>query len=87
MVCSSFTQDRSVLQKATSRLRHAAANIYYNEKRTGAVVGQQPFGGGCASGTNDKAGSIALFYRFVSARAIKEGFMALKKFEYPSNVV
>lgn len=86
-VCSSFTQDRSVLQKATSKLRHAAGNIYYNEKCTGAVVGQQPFGGGRASGTNDKAGSIALFYRFVSARAIKEGFMPLEKFEYPSNLV
>jgi 1-pyrroline-5-carboxylate dehydrogenase len=61
--------------------------MYYNEKCTGAVVGQQPFGGARASGTNDKAGSISIFYRFVSARSIKEGFVGLEDVRYPSNFV
>ena len=61
--------------------------MYYNEKCTGAVVGQQPFGGARASGTNDKAGSMAIFYRFVSTRSIKENFVGLEEFEYPSNLV
>ncbi|KAI9508151.1 delta-1-pyrroline-5-carboxylate dehydrogenase [Russula earlei] len=74
------------LIQATNKLRHAAGNVYYNEKCTGAVVGQQPFGGGRASGTNDKAGSIAIFYRFVSARSIKENFVGLEEFGYPSNL-
>jgi len=65
----------------------AAGNAYYNEKCTGAVVGQQPFGGTRASGTNDKAGSISLFYRFVSARSIKENFVGIEEFGYPSNLV
>lgn len=72
---------------ATNKLRHAAGNMYYNEKCTGAVVGQQPFGGGRASGTNDKAGSVSIFYRFVSARSIKENFVGLEGFGYPSNLV
>jgi 1-pyrroline-5-carboxylate dehydrogenase len=71
--------------RASAALRHAAGNVYYNEKCTGAVVGQQPFGGARASGTNDKAGSVALFYRFVSARSIKEGFVGLEHWGYPSN--
>ncbi|KAB5594189.1 1-pyrroline-5-carboxylate dehydrogenase [Ceratobasidium theobromae] len=84
---SIFSNDRAALIRATNLLRHAAGNVYYNEKCTGAVVGQQPFGGARASGTNDKAGSISIFYRFVSARSIKEGFTELEEFIYPSNLV
>ncbi|KAH6902813.1 delta-1-pyrroline-5-carboxylate dehydrogenase [Coprinopsis sp. MPI-PUGE-AT-0042] len=84
---SIFSQDRRVLIQATNALRNAAGNVYYNEKCTGAVVGQQPFGGARASGTNDKAGSVNIFYRFVSPRSIKEGFVGLEEFEYPSNLV
>ncbi|TDL29956.1 delta-1-pyrroline-5-carboxylate dehydrogenase [Rickenella mellea] len=82
-----FASDRKALLLATNKLRNAAGNVYYNEKCTGAVVGQQPFGGGRASGTNDKAGSISIFYRFVSARSIKENFVGLEDFGYPSNLV
>ena len=82
-----FAQDRVALAHASSVLRPAAGNVYYNEKCTGAVVGQQPFGGARASGTNDKAGSIAIFYRFVSARSIKENFIGLEDHLYPSNLV
>ncbi|KAG2155085.1 Aldehyde/histidinol dehydrogenase [Suillus bovinus] len=84
---SIFAADRKALLTATNKLRNAAGNVYYNEKCTGAVVGQQPFGGGRASGTNDKAGSISIFYRFVSARSIKENFVGLEDFQYPSNLV
>jgi len=83
---SIFAQDRKALLKATNRLRNAAGNVYYNEKCTGAVVGQQPFGGARASGTNDKAGSMSIFYRFVSARSIKENFVGLENYLYPSNL-
>lgn len=83
----SFSTDRQALIYATNKLRHAAGNVYYNDKCTGAVVGQQPFGGGRASGTNDKAGSVGLFYRFVSARSIKETFVGLEDFHYPSNLI
>ncbi|KAF9463080.1 delta-1-pyrroline-5-carboxylate dehydrogenase [Collybia nuda] len=82
-----FASERKALLTATNRLRNAAGNVYYNEKCTGAVVGQQPFGGARASGTNDKAGSISIFYRFVSARSIKENFVGLEDFHYPSNLV
>ncbi|KAF9562461.1 delta-1-pyrroline-5-carboxylate dehydrogenase [Agrocybe pediades] len=82
-----FARDRKALITATNKLRNAAGNVYYNEKCTGAVVGQQPFGGARASGTNDKAGSISIFYRFVSARSIKENFVGLEEFHYPSNLV
>ncbi|KAJ7368586.1 delta-1-pyrroline-5-carboxylate dehydrogenase [Mycena albidolilacea] len=82
-----FASDRAALIKATNALRNAAGNVYYNEKCTGAVVGQQPFGGGRASGTNDKAGSISIFYRFVSPRSIKENFVGLEEYAYPSNLV
>ncbi|KAF5364065.1 hypothetical protein D9756_000167 [Leucocoprinus leucothites] len=82
-----FAQDRVALVHTTNRLRNAAGNIYYNEKCTGAVVGQQPFGGARASGTNDKAGSISIFWRFVSARSIKESFVGLEEFQYPSNLL
>ncbi|TCD61362.1 1-pyrroline-5-carboxylate dehydrogenase [Steccherinum ochraceum] len=83
---SIFSTDRKALIQATNRLRNAAGNIYYNEKCTGAVVGQQPFGGARASGTNDKAGSISIYYRFVSARSIKENFVGLEDYLYPSNL-
>ncbi|KAL6307157.1 delta-1-pyrroline-5-carboxylate dehydrogenase [Sparassis latifolia] len=83
---SIFAQDRKALIHATNKLRNAAGNVYYNEKSTGAVVGQQPFGGGRASGTNDKAGSISIFYRFVSPRSIKENFLSLESYTYPSNL-
>ncbi|KAF9516848.1 hypothetical protein BS47DRAFT_1315007 [Hydnum rufescens UP504] len=84
---SIFASDRSALLHATNRLRNAAGNVYYNDKCTGAVVGQQPFGGGRASGTNDKAGSISIFNRFVSPRSIKETFVDITSVQYPSNVV
>ncbi|KAJ3862375.1 delta-1-pyrroline-5-carboxylate dehydrogenase [Lentinula novae-zelandiae] len=84
---SIFASERKALITATNTLRNAAGNVYYNEKCTGAIVGQQPFGGARASGTNDKAGSISIFYRFVSARSIKENFVGLEDFHYPSNLV
>lgn len=84
---NSFAGDRHALVTATNKLRNSAGNVYYNEKCTGAVVGQQPFGGARASGTNDKAGSVSIFYRFVSARSIKENFIGLEDFQYPSNLV
>ncbi|KAI0070584.1 delta-1-pyrroline-5-carboxylate dehydrogenase [Panus rudis PR-1116 ss-1] len=82
-----FASDRKALLHASSYLRNAAGNVYFNEKCTGAVVGQQPFGGARASGTNDKAGSMAIFYRFVSARSVKENFVGLEDYLYPSNLV
>ncbi|KAI0034343.1 delta-1-pyrroline-5-carboxylate dehydrogenase [Vararia minispora EC-137] len=82
-----FSTDRKALLLASNKLRNAAGNVYYNEKCTGAVVGQQPFGGARGSGTNDKAGSISIYYRFVSARSIKENFVGLENFSYPSNLV
>ncbi|KAH9948770.1 delta-1-pyrroline-5-carboxylate dehydrogenase [Amylocystis lapponica] len=84
---SIFAADRKALLLATNKLRNTAGNVYYNEKCTGAVVGQQPFGGARASGTNDKAGSMSIFYRFVSARSIKESFTGLEDYLYPSNLV
>ena len=67
-----FSRDRGAIGQATSLLRDAAGNFYVNDKPTGAVVGQQPFGGGRGSGTNDKAGSKMNLVRWVSARTIKE---------------
>nr|MBA2292475.1 aldehyde dehydrogenase family protein [Gemmatimonadales bacterium] len=67
-----FARDRAAIHEANVALRHAAGNFYVNDKCTGAVVGQQPFGGGRASGTNDKAGSILNLIRWVSPRTIKE---------------
>ena len=78
-----FAQDRRAVVEADKRLRHAAGNYYVNDKCTGAVVGQQPFGGGRASGTNDKAGSILNLYRWVSARTIKETGNPAKDWRYP----
>jgi 1-pyrroline-5-carboxylate dehydrogenase len=71
---SVISKDRKAVEIATEKLRHAAGNFYINDKPTGAVVGQQPFGGARASGTNDKAGSILNLYRWLSARTIKETF-------------
>jgi 1-pyrroline-5-carboxylate dehydrogenase len=78
-----FSQDRYALQTAMTALRHAAGNFYINDKPTGAVVGQQPFGGGRASGTNDKAGSKANLMRWTSARTIKETFAPATDYRYP----
>ncbi|KAK5168337.1 1-pyrroline-5-carboxylate dehydrogenase [Saxophila tyrrhenica] len=82
-----FAQDREALRFAEEALRNSAGNFYLNCKSTGSVVGQQPFGGARASGTNDKAGSANLLSRFVSMRAIKEDFVGLREVLYPSNVV
>lgn len=78
-----FAQDRQAVNMITNRLRGAAGNFYINDKPTGAVVGQQPFGGSRASGTNDKAGSILNLYRWISPRAIKETFVPPKDYRYP----
>lgn len=78
-----FAIDRQVIQKAAHKLRHTAGNFYINDKPTGAVVGQQPFGGGRASGTNDKAGSILNLLRWVSPRTIKETFVPPTDYRYP----
>ncbi|EEP81079.1 1-pyrroline-5-carboxylate dehydrogenase [Uncinocarpus reesii 1704] len=80
-----FAQDREAIYYAENALRTTAGNFYINCKCTGAVVGQQPFGGSRASGTNDKAGSQALLSRFVSMRSIKEEFVVVEKVLYPSN--
>lgn len=82
-----FGSDTLALAKTSRALRNAAGNFYINDKCTGAVVGQQPFGGARASGTNDKSGSISIFYRFISARSIKTNFIDPTAFEYPSNLV
>lgn len=75
--------DRSAVELATNKLRNAAGNFYINDKPTGAVVGQQPFGGARASGTNDKAGSMLNLYRWLSARTIKETYNPPTDFGYP----
>jgi len=78
-----WSQDRNVLIKMENKLRNAAGNFYINDKPTAAVVGQQPFGGGRASGTNDKAGSAMNILRWVSARTLKETFNPPKDWTYP----
>ena len=78
-----FSQDRYAIDLATQKLRHAAGNFYINDKPTGAVVGQQPFGGGRASGTNDKAGAMLNLLRWASPRTIKENFVPSTDFRYP----
>lgn len=78
-----FAQDRAALKQAHAALRHAAGNFYINDKCTGAVVGQQPFGGARASGTNDKAGSKLNLLRWVSARTVKETFVPPRDYKYP----
>nr|MBP6403156.1 aldehyde dehydrogenase family protein [Bacteroidia bacterium] len=80
---SIFAQDRYAVNKATKKLVNAAGNFYINDKCTGAVVGQQPFGGGRASGTNDKAGSMLNLLRWVSPRTIKETFVPATDYRYP----
>jgi 1-pyrroline-5-carboxylate dehydrogenase len=78
-----FARDRYVVERATRLLENSAGNFYINDKPTGAVVGQQPFGGGRASGTNDKAGSYLNLIRWVSPRTIKENFVAPTDYRYP----
>ncbi len=78
-----FARDRPAIVHMTEALTHAAGNFYINDKPTGAVVGQQPFGGGRASGTNDKAGSILNLVRWVSPRTVKETFVPPTDFRYP----
>lgn len=78
-----FSQDRAAIEYASEKLTHAAGNFYINDKPTGAVVGQQPFGGGRASGTNDKAGSKMNLLRWVSMRTIKETFHPPVDYRYP----
>jgi 1-pyrroline-5-carboxylate dehydrogenase len=78
-----FAQDRRAVAEASSALRYAAGNFYINDKPTGAVVGQQPFGGARASGTNDKAGSKLNLVRWVSARTVKENFNPPRQYSYP----
>jgi 1-pyrroline-5-carboxylate dehydrogenase len=78
-----FAQDRYAIQQGLERLRNAAGNFYINDKPTGAVVGQQPFGGARASGTNDKAGSILNLLRWISPRSIKETFVPARDYRYP----
>jgi 1-pyrroline-5-carboxylate dehydrogenase len=78
-----ISQDRAAIELATQKLRHAAGNFYINDKPTGAVVGQQPFGGARASGTNDKAGSMLNLYRWLSARTLKETFNPPTDYKYP----
>lgn len=78
-----FSTDRYAIDQATKALVNAAGNFYINDKPTGAVVGQQPFGGARASGTNDKAGSAQNLLRWVSPRMIKETFVSPKDYRYP----
>ena len=78
-----FARDRSAVREASMRLRHAAGNYYINDKPSGAVVGQQPFGGARTSGTNDKAGSVLNLLRWVSPRTIKETFDPPTDYRYP----
>ncbi len=78
-----IAQDRAALELATDKLRNAAGNFYVNDKPTGAVVGQQPFGGARGSGTNDKAGSMLNLYRWLSARTIKEVYVPVTDYKYP----
>ena len=78
-----FSSDRYAIETATRKLENAAGNFYINDKPTGAVVGQQPFGGARASGTNDKAGSVWNLLRWVSNRTIKETFVPPTDYRYP----
>ncbi|HEU5052337.1 MAG TPA: L-glutamate gamma-semialdehyde dehydrogenase [Hanamia sp.] len=80
---SVFARDRNAIELATTKLVNCAGNFYINDKPTGAVVGQQPFGGARGSGTNDKAGSILNLYRWLSARTIKETFVPATDYRYP----
>ena len=79
-----FSQNRAAIEYMTERLTHTAGNFYINDKPTGAVVDQQPFGGARASGTNDKAGSVLNLLRWVSPQTIKESFVSATNYMYPS---
>ncbi len=78
-----FGKDRYAVNQGIKALENAAGNFYINDKPTGAVVGQQPFGGARASGTNDKAGSAMNLLRWVSVRTVKETFLPAKDYRYP----
>ena len=78
-----FSTDRYAIDQATKKLENSAGNFYINDKPTGAVVGQQPFGGSRGSGTNDKAGSVLNLLRWVSPRTIKETFNPPTDYRYP----
>jgi 1-pyrroline-5-carboxylate dehydrogenase len=80
---SIMATDRQAIAQATEALRYSAGNFYINDKPTGAIVGQQPFGGARASGTDDKAGSVWNLTRWVSVRAIKELFVPPSDYRYP----
>jgi 1-pyrroline-5-carboxylate dehydrogenase len=80
---SIISQDRYAINLATKKLENAAGNFYINDKPTGAVVGQQPFGGARGSGTNDKAGAAMNLLRWVQARTIKETFVPATDYRYP----
>ncbi len=80
---SIFARDRYTLTRASDILKYAAGNLYYNDKPTGAVVGQQPFGGSRQSGTNDKAGSYMNLLRWTNPRTIKETLLPATDFKYP----
>ncbi len=80
---SIFARDRKAIQIALDKLYYSAGNFYINDKPTGAIVNQQPFGGGRWSGTNDKAGSYLNLLRWVTPRSIKENFLPPKNFKYP----
>jgi 1-pyrroline-5-carboxylate dehydrogenase len=83
LTASIMSNDRYAIQLATKKLVHAAGNFYINDKPTGAVVGQQPFGGARGSGTNDKAGAAMNLLRWASARTIKETFVPPTDYKYP----
>ncbi|MBD3257077.1 aldehyde dehydrogenase family protein, partial [candidate division GN15 bacterium] len=78
-----FAQDRKIISMVERTLRNTAGNFYINDKPTGAIVNQQPFGGGRASGTNDKAGAIQNMLRWISPRSIKENFVPPRDYKYP----
>ena len=78
-----FSKNRNIINESLKYLKMAAGNFYINDKPTGAVVSQQPFGGGRSSGTNDKAGSYLNLLRWVSPRTIKENFLPEKNYRYP----
>jgi 1-pyrroline-5-carboxylate dehydrogenase len=80
---SIFARDRNAIMVMADRLRYTAGNLYVNDKPTGAVVGQQPFGGARASGTNDKAGSVLNLLRWTTPRTVKETFVPPTDFRYP----
>ena len=80
-----FASDQKVIRKTEDRLRYAAGNFYTNCKTTGAVIGQQSFGGARGSGTNDKAGSAGMLMRFVAPRTLKEEYHKLEDVLYPHN--